>query len=286
MRYCIPMVILIMLFSACDCIAKQQKYVNVLVVTQDKENLSKDEIVLRNAINENNLDKVKEIISNGTDVNLRVQETCIGVGPNFYVTPLQLASLRGHDEIVKYLLGKGANVDLKDSDGNPVLVGINKISILKLLLNAGAKVNDTNSFGETPLMLAASFGYKDAVEILLLHGAEVNAKGKDGSTALLYSSKKGYTTITETLIHFGAKIDLPDDKGTTALMWAANYDQLETVKLLISVGADINAKDLDGKTVLDYVQPNDYFPNSKAIREILISSKNLLKMGKIPCAST
>jgi ankyrin repeat protein len=85
---------------------------------------------IHEAVKEGNLVDVKRHVNNGADIN--AMEDKRGW------TPLMLATLYGHLDIVKVLVEKGANVSAKGKDGR------------------------------TPIMVAWS---KDTVEFLKQHGA-------------------------------------------------------------------------------------------------------------------
>jgi len=76
--------------------------------------------------------------------------------------------------------------------------------VLLLLLSVNATdvfvcVIKTQS-GQTALMLAASHGRYDMVELLLEAGADVNARDEDGSTALMCACEHGYIEIVQMLL--------------------------------------------------------------------------------------
>jgi len=54
--------------------------------------------------------------------------------------------------------------------------------------------------GQTALMLAASHGRSDMVELLVAAGADVNACDEDGSTALMCACEHGYIDIVQMLL--------------------------------------------------------------------------------------
>ncbi len=60
----------------------------------------------------------------------------------------------------------------------------NQPGAVEALLNAGAEPNRRGRNGETPLMMAAGYGYTDIVRILVDRGADARAKLPDGENAL------------------------------------------------------------------------------------------------------
>ena len=86
------------------------------------------------------------------------------------LTPLQYAVESGKADLVKYLLGRNAEVNSKNLAYNSPLhtaALLGDLEILKLLLEAEAKVNRVNVRGETPLLLAASKNHWEVVKLLL-----------------------------------------------------------------------------------------------------------------------
>lgn len=99
--------------------------------------------------------------------------------------------MRGCEEVVQELLKGGANPNVRH--GGAALVegsfwGPEHLEIVKLLLDAGADINQTSSAGWTPLIAAAAPGNRpNLVDFLLSRGANVNLKSEEGRTALIYA---------------------------------------------------------------------------------------------------
>jgi len=72
----------------------------------------------------------------------------------FMWTPLMAAVYSGQSNVVAYLLKQGVDTEARDAHGNTALmlavdVADTDLSIIQMLVNAGAKVNATNDFGQT-----------------------------------------------------------------------------------------------------------------------------------------
>jgi len=125
------------------------------------------------------------------------------------VTPLYIATHKGHIEIVETLLEHGAEVDKTDKDK-----------------------------GITPLWIAAQEGHIEIVGTLLEHGAEVDKTDKDkGITPLWIAAQEGHIEIVGTLLEHGAKVDKTDEYKCIAPLWtAAQNGHVEVVEKLLEKG--------------------------------------------------
>ncbi len=172
-------------------------------------------------------------------------------------TQLFYAVYKGHLEIVKLLLEKGANVNAKDKYGDTPLLRATKqrhLEIVKLLLDKGADVNEKDKYGDTPLLSAVEIDHLEIVKLLLEKGANVNAKNMNGYTPLMRATENGHLEMVKLLLDRGANVNEKNKNNyETSLHWAVWRrwgGDLEIAKLLLEKGANVNAKDMNGYTPL------------------------------------
>jgi len=124
-----------------------------------------------------------------------------------------------------------------------------RVDVVKFLIRKGAQVNVQNRYGVSPLLLCAESGNFELVKALVDAGADVNISPKGqlaeenllaGQTPLLGAAKKGHLEICEYLIKNGCDVNAATMTGTTPLCTAVEEGHLPVVKLLIENGADVN----------------------------------------------
>jgi ankyrin repeat protein len=138
----------------------------------------------------------------GADPNKRISE---GSGN----TPLYLATIRGHTNVMALLLESNAQVNFMNENGNTAIHGAviaNQLNAIDILYQAGADINSQNNNKKTPLHMAVIEGNLNAVNMLLRMGANPNLPDRHGFTALHIASKNKLADIVEVLIKFGANI--------------------------------------------------------------------------------
>jgi len=187
-----------------------------------------------------NLNKIKELIS-GSDIRIEGGPLLIA------------ASIGGHQEVVKFLIDSGVDVDSTDDFGTSALMEAclsGQGRVAKLLLEKGASIDAVNSYGETALIRAAIWGQVEIAQLLLSYGADLNCTDNDGNTPLAWSIRQGHPELTELLINAGARVYPHDKYNRTALVLAAFSGHPEVVELLLDRGAEIEARDSHGNTAL------------------------------------
>ena len=141
--------------------------------------------------------------------------------------------------MVQCLVDAGANILDTNKDGlNPLMLAAFKghVDIVKWLLDRGAHVNATSVDAKTALMFAV-MGHTDVVGDLLAYGADVNASCKDGCTALRWGAAMGDADAVGALIAKGANIHTIAMDGMSALYVAIVHGHAEIVSDLLAAGA-------------------------------------------------
>ena len=97
---------------------------------------------------------------------------------------------------VKTALSEGAAPNAKDEGGVPVLMWAannGHTEVVKLLLEKDADVNvKETTTGCTALFMAAQEGHPEVVKLLLEKGADANVKANNGTTALITAANNGF----------------------------------------------------------------------------------------------
>ncbi len=173
---------------------------------------------------------------------------------------------RGHCDLqaVQGLLQQGASPNARNEDGNTLtalmVAAVNGCSdIVKLLLDAGAKVNAKASYvsgvqanvsdGITALWVAASSENAAVVRMLLERGADLHAETSDGAIVMLRASTN---EIVQIFLDRGLDINAKDKRGYSLLIRSAESGghHRPNIAFLLQHGADPNAKTDDGTTAL------------------------------------
>ena len=218
-----------------------------------------------------NPDVIAQLIDKGANPNAR--------GPRGQ-TALMWAVAEQHPEVVKVLLARGADFRAKSdvwSDmmavpphgkleynrliphgGETALMFAARVGDLasaKLLLAAGANVNDADAWGVSAMVLAAHSGFIEMVEYLLDHGADANAVGP-GFTALHEAIMRRDERMVTALLAHGANPNTPVQTwtperrssadfnfapsliGATPFWLAARFHEPAVMRLLVKQGAD------------------------------------------------
>ncbi len=160
----------------------------------------------------------------------------------------------GDTGAARRLIDSGMDLSTRNRDGETLLylaATFGWSDLVKELLEKGADVNVRidryPNRGWTPLHAAADRGKLDAARALIAGGADVNAATESGSTALIFASFRGNDELARVLIKAGADVNTIDTGGTTALSWAAGDGREELTAELLAAGARLTGLPCSGR---------------------------------------
>lgn len=214
---------------------------------------------------------VEQLLQKGANVNARGARG---------QTALMWAVAQKHPDVVKVMLAHGAEVQARTEvwsemmavpphgylpynrqiphGGETALMFAARIGDLdsaKLLVAAGANVNDADAWGVTATVLAAHSGFRELVLFLLEKGANPNA-AEAGFTALHEAIMRRDEMVVSALLAHGANPNTPLRTwtptrrsshdfhfepvlvGATPFWMAAHFDEPGIMRLLVEHGAD------------------------------------------------
>ena len=249
--------------------------------------LATGETALMTCARTGNQAAVRALVAHGADVNRRE--------PQHSQTALMWAVAGGHAEAVAVLLGAGADITARSRayaqtvtsevtqragrdalnytvsrGGSTALLFAARAGdaeSARLLVDAGANVNDALPNGMTALVEAAHSGHEDVGILLLDKGADPNARDV-GYTALHAAVLRGGVRLVQALLAHGANPNLRMTKGTpvrrnsedfelpatligaTPYFLAAKFLESDVMRALASAGADTRLSLPSGDTPL------------------------------------
>ena len=156
---------------------------------------SMGETVLMACARAGSADAVSALLAHGAS-NINARERSRGQ------TALMWAAAQRHPDVVRVLLANGADVHAR-SDVSHVLVPTNAYA-------SGQSNRETVEMpmgGFTPLLFAARQGAVESARILLDAGANVNDAAPDGISVLVLAAHSGHTKLVEFLLERGADED-------------------------------------------------------------------------------
>lgn len=186
-------------------------------------------------------------------------------------SPIQVAVGSNNLANVRYLLdqGVGVNAPFTANEGEspgqstPLVSaaadafgGSPRLPLIKLLLDAGAEVNQPDSSGRTALHVSTS---PEVLKELVKRGADLEARDRRGNTPLLSAVAMGRFAAIRTLLNAGARIDAVDTEGNgvlhlvnggTSSIIGDGDPKKSTIHYLITHGADVFARNAKGQTPL------------------------------------
>lgn len=130
-------------------------------------------------------------------------------------TALMLAASKNSLMLVQLLLDNNASIHERDINNNTALIYAvshfpNYFGMIEFLISKGASIHDENSFGDTPVTIAARQGLIKTLS-LLLHSSNISSNDKNIVKALQGALNNRYFKSAGVLIDFGAPLTFYPD---------------------------------------------------------------------------
>ncbi|KAL8779404.1 MAG: hypothetical protein Q9213_006954 [Squamulea squamosa] len=166
-----------------------------------------------------------------------------------FATALQAAAYKGNVPIARYLLEKGARIDLMAGYfGNALqAASLNgHVELVKLFLDYGAEPNSQGGFWGNALQAAAYSGNLATVSALIEYGALVLMPGGHYGTAFMAGVESRSKEVVELLLNYSKDNKEQINKASkyygSPLQRAAELDCYNIVELLVTEKADMNVQ--------------------------------------------
>jgi ankyrin repeat protein len=190
-------------------------------------------------------------------------------------TPLHRAASSQSVEVLRILLAAASKdtnsrlANARNNRGDSALHDASpegSLTIVRMLLNAGADLSAKNQSGDTPLHMAVNVDQGEVVTLLLAAGADTAAKDeRHGATPLHIAASVRNDKTARMLLDAGADVSAVDNDGWTALHGVVRGELREGMDIgdgddravhnfgimLLDAGADHSAMDNKGATPLD-----------------------------------
>jgi transient receptor potential cation channel subfamily A protein 1 len=187
-----------------------------------------------------------------------------------------LEKLKSKEKFLSYAYQK---TDSKKENLLHLAVDSGSIDTVKWILNHTDlrwQIDDENVKGNTPLHMAARLNKLEVLKMLLEKSKGVNKEDKNKETALLLASQNGNIDVVEILLINMADVNKTDCNSNSAIMLAAANNHKEIVTLLLENKADLNKKNTMFQNILHIVIANE---NSDLLRIIMphIQTESMLE---------
>ncbi len=183
--------------------------------------LLRGETVLMECARTGDLAAVTALLAAGADVNAKESIND--------QTALMWAVGQQHADVVRALVEVGADIQARSRTYPQNVETGNR--------GGGGAVTEVLRGGSTPLLFAARVGDLESAKLLVAAGADVNDALPDGASALIVAAHSGHGALGAWLLEKGAAPNAAG-VGYTALHAAINRSDVALVKALLTYGAD------------------------------------------------
>eukprot|EP00833_Pecoramyces_ruminatium_P008856 jgi/Orpsp1_1/1182888/evm.model.c7180000083072.1 len=164
-----------------------------------------------------NYKKIKNLIKLGIDINNKNRD---GDSPLTIVCKNKNIEIIEKIKIIKYMLDNGANINIKDRyDLTPLMIAcyFNNIKLVKFLIDSNSNINFKNKDGDTAITIARCFNNKDIIELLIKSKDNIDIKNNNNEIENITNYK------VDLNLNENIENDI-DTQGNNENLAIANYD--------------------------------------------------------------
>jgi len=262
-------------------IHKDSNFNDSLVINENKKNHYE-------LIKDNDFNKLKQLLDKGVNIDTR-DKTPLNYAIIFGRYEIVELLLENGFNINSKIVQKNDQYGLLNSDKleavTPLMLAVQEKNpkMVKLLVNKGANLEIRNYNGETAIMHAIkNYAEEDIIEILIDAGANVKIKNIYNKSILELLSEKASYKIKKRLVLAGADAtkyskDKDGFSRDNLLMEAVMHNDNVFLELLLNSNIKLNEKNNQGKTVFEIISENEV---DKKISNLLLNAKKEKQVKK------
>jgi len=213
---------------------------------------------------------MEELLDNGANINQ--QNTKMNTPPIFTITRW------GSIKIAEMLIARGARLDLKNNNGDNIILLCcrsngqgDKLALFLKYVDPEMVTYKAEIDGFCAIFAAVEANNIEAIQVLRDYGVDFEQRTANdnkilpGATPLHLGAYYGRNEAVSKLLELGANVNALDMNGATALHVAVLQRHPSIIKLLRNAGIDLSIRDSNGSTASEYCR------NDPDIRDLLIS---------------
>lgn len=158
----------------------------------------------------------------------------VDVTNNQLSTPLMAAVECGKNSVISYLIKVGASAEIKGEYGMNALhiaaKNSNSHAVKALIKSPKVNINSQDNGGYTALSYLTEFAQLSLVQMLLDAGADPNIQDTEGNVCLHWAAFSGDVSMVEVFIDLTPNMDVPNENFDTPLHIAAKKDNRAVVQ--------------------------------------------------------
>ncbi len=192
----------------------------------------------------------KKSIEEGADINALCEKEDIG---SKKIEPMIFIALENYKKrnkkigfgLFEMLVENGLNTNVTDEQGSPLINNViheqYETAFVKLIVEKGnARIDVSDEFGQTPLIIASYKASKNTVIYLIDSGADLNTRDYYEMTAVLHAVENNNIDIIKYLASVGAELDDEEKFNEFLIPMLTVHD--ETIEQYLELLTDKNKK--------------------------------------------